>query len=202
MPAIPGPTAHQSLPLAQPRQRQHQQQQKQKSSRASASWLAVFSNQNNKRLKSTSAGVGKQKEHKSKATWILGFTRQKTKQGKSKPVCNESPEDEETVEEYNSSKATLLLGVTEEDEQHTECAASHILMERHKQHWKASAEALISPQRIYMRQKSNSLSRCSSPAQQTLQQREFLPMTSSVGTKRRNSMWALGSSKSSMLRSI
>jgi hypothetical protein len=27
-------------------------------------------------------------------------------------------------------------------------------------------------------------------------------MTSSVGTKRRNSMWALGSSKSSMLRSI
>jgi hypothetical protein len=209
VPASAGPTEHQSLPFVEPQQEQHKQQQKQTSSRAS--WLAVFSNQNRKRLKSTSAVVGKQKEHKSKATWILRFTYQKNKQGKSKTVCNELPE---TVEENQSSKAMWILDIKERQEQQTECTASQVLGEQQEQHWQASTERLSSPQRTYMRQKSNSLSRCSSllqqllqqqeflQQQQFLQQQEFLPMSSSVGTKRRNSMWALGSSKSSTLRSI
>ena len=200
-----GPTAHKSLPLVQPQAEQHKQQ-KQTSSRAS--WLGVFSNQNRKRLKSTSAGVGKQKEHKSKATWILRFTYQKNRQGKSKTVCGESPENEETVEENQLSKTTWILDIKERQEQQTECTATQVLVEQQEHHWQASAEKLSSPQRMYMRQKSNSLSRSSSLLQQSLQQheflqqQEFLPMSSSVGTKRRNSMWALGSSKSSTLRPI
>jgi hypothetical protein len=207
VPDIAEPTTHQSLPLVQPQQEQHKQQQKQRSSRAS-SWLTVLSNQNRKHLKSTSADVGKQKEHKSKATWILGFTYQKNKQGKSKPVCSESPENEETIEENHSSKTAWILGMTVGQEQQKECTASQVTVEQLEQHRRASADRLSSLRRMYVRQKSNSLSRCSSLNQQLLQQqeflqqKEFLPMSSSVGTKRRNSMWALGSSKSSTLRSI
>jgi hypothetical protein len=199
------PSAHQYLSLTQPQQEQNQQleecQQQQKQRNSRMSWLAVFSNRNIKRVKSTSAVVGKQKDHKSKAAWILGFTYQKNKQGNSEPVCYELPEKGET-EECHPSKALWISDVTEEEQQQTKRTGSQVLLEQHDEHWKASAERLSSPQRSYMRQKSNSLSRCSSPVRRFLQQQEFLPMTSSVGTKRRNSMWALGSSKSSMLRSI
>jgi hypothetical protein len=179
------------------------QQHKQKSLRAS--WLPVFSNQLNKLVKSSSASVGKEKQHKlSKATWIFGLATQQNKQYKNKSASNQSSENKETVED-RPSKATWILGLTKEQ---TKSSSLQILTEQHK-HLKISSQLLStetssSPQRTYMQHKSNSLSRCSPlPKEQFLQQQQqFLPVVSSVGTKRRNSMWALSSSKSSMLRFI
>jgi hypothetical protein len=202
-PSCTGPTAHQSLPLSEP------QQQKQKVSTAS-SLFAIFANQNSKHLKSTSAGVGKQKERKSKGAWKLGFTLQKNKQGKGKPVCSELPENEESVEENLLLKDAWNLDKTEGEEVQTECTAAQVIVRNSEQNWQASAETLDSAHRTYTRQKSSSLSRCSSLMQREFlhqdefpNQQEFLqlpqsvPTTSSEGTKRRNSMWALSSSKSS-----
>jgi hypothetical protein len=203
VPACAAPTAHQSLPVSEP------QRQKQKSSRAS-SLFAIFANQQSKHLKSTSAREGKQKERKSKTAWMLAFTYQKNKQGKGKPVCSESAENEESVEENLSFKDTWNLDRTDAEEVHTECTDALVIVRKREQNWPASAETLDSPDRTYARQKSSSMSRCASLLQREfLQHDEFphqqeflhlpqsLPASSSEGTKRRNSMWALSSSKSS-----
>jgi hypothetical protein len=196
---VPSP---QPLSLAPP-----SQQQKQRSSRTS--WLHSLFNHQNKLVKSSAAGEGKEKEHKLrlKATWISELTTQQNKQHENKPTFNQSSENKETVENH-LPKTAWVLGVTKELAEQTESTSLHILAEWHRKPHISSpllnAETLRSPRRTYMRQKSNSLSRCSpSPVEQFLQeQHQFLPLVSSVGSKRRNSMWALSSSKSGRLSFI
>jgi hypothetical protein len=199
VPAIP---SRQPPSLAPPAQ-----QQKQKTSRTS--WLPIFFNQQNKLVKSSTAGAGREKEHKlqSKATWIFGLTTHQNKQCENKSAFNQSSENKETVEEH-VPKAPWILGLTKEQELQTKSTSLQVLAEQRNDLKVSSpllnAKTLSSPQRTYMRQKSNSLSRCSpSPIEKFLQQHhQFLPVVSSVGTKRRNSMWSLSSPKSSMLKFI
>jgi hypothetical protein len=173
-----------------------QEQKKQKSSRKS--WLPIFSHQQNKHPKPSSASVGKQKEHKN----------QKTKQYKTKLASSQLPEHEETIPEYHSSKVSRILGLREGQAQWRKSVSLQLLAEQHNKQFKVSsprlnAKELRSPQKTHTRQKCGTLSRSPSPADLFLQQdHQFLPMVSSVGTQRRNSMWALGSSKPSMLRFI
>jgi hypothetical protein len=142
--------------------------------------------------------VVKQKEHKN----------QKTKECTTKPVSTEVPEREETIPEYHSSKVSWILGLREEQAKWRKSVSLQFLTEHDKQ-FKVSSPQLIakefsSSQRTYIQQKCNTLSRSPSPGEELLPQELhlFLPMVSSVGTQRRNSMWALGSSKPSMLRFI
>jgi hypothetical protein len=142
--------------------------------------------------------VVKQKEHKN----------QKTKQCTTKPVSAEVPEREETIPEYHSSKVSWILGLREDQAQWRKSVSLQLLTE-HNKHFKVSspqlnAKEFSSPEITYIQQKCNTLSRSPSPTEELLLQQEhlFLPMVSSVGTQRRNSMWALGSSKPSMLRFI
>jgi hypothetical protein len=172
-----------------------QQQKKQKRSRMS--WLPVFSHQQKKHLKSSFASVGKQKEHKD----------QKTKQCETKLVSTDVPEREETIPEHHSPKVSWILGLREEHTQWRKSISLQLLTERHNKQFKLSspqlnAKEFSSPQRTHIQQKCNALSRSPSPAELLPQQEHhrFLPVVSSVGTQRRNSMWALGSSKPSTLR--
>ena len=179
--------------------------QKQKTSRTS--WLPSFSYHQNKNLKTAptgktkeqhskstpNLGVAKVKETKpSRATWIQTLTyqhRQKTKPVpiptiEEKPAQDSSPTRQRwvlglTQEQMRSTKPTSLLSLAEEN------AKPKIASPR------LSVSRCNSPEN-YIRQKSNSLSRSFPP---TLE--EFLdiqPVISSVGTQRRNSMWAVNSS--------
>jgi hypothetical protein len=185
---IPGVSAISSQTAKQPSSAApSQQQKKHKSSRMS--WLPVFSHQQKKHLKSFCASVGKQKEYKD----------QKTKQCKTKLVSAEVPEREETIPECRSSKVSWILGLREEQAQWRKSVSLQFLTEQHNKQFKLSSPQL-SAKEFSSPQRCNALSRSPSPAE--LFPHHFLPMLSSVGTQRRNSMWALGSSKSSMLRFI
>jgi hypothetical protein len=167
-----------------------QQQKKQKSSRMS--WLLLFSHHQKKYLKSSSVSVGKMK----------------TKQCKTKVASSELPELEERTPEHHSPKASWMLGLGGGQAQWTTSASLHFIPEQHNRQFKISSPQLSAkefcrPQITYTQQKCSTLSRSPSPAEIFVhQQPHFLPMVSSVGTERRNSMWALGSSKPSMSRFI
>jgi hypothetical protein len=154
--------------------------------------------------------VGKQKEHKlpSKVAWIFRLANQQNGLCKAKVPSDQSPEEKETVEEHHPSKATCVLGLNKEQAQQTKFASLQVPAGQYKHPKNPSphlnAETVNTPQRMYMRQKSNSLSRCSpSRMEQFLQQQHhILPVASSVETVRRNSLWTQSSSKSSMLKFI
>lgn len=165
-----------------------QQQKRQKGSRIP--WLTVFSHLQKNHLKSSFGSVGKRK----------------TKQCNAKLVSSELPECEETIPEYHSSKASWILGLREEKTQWTKSSSLQFLAEQPNKQFKASspqlnAEESSSLQRSYIPQKYMTLTRSSSPVELCHQKEpHFVPLVSSVGTERRNSMWALGASKPSRLR--
>ncbi|XP_021938463.1 ankyrin repeat and fibronectin type-III domain-containing protein 1 isoform X2 [Zootermopsis nevadensis] len=178
-----------------------QQLQKQRSSRIS--WLPIFSYQQNKLAKSSTAGAEKEHKLRSKASWIFWLRAQQNKQRENKSAFNQSSENKERVQDF-LPKAARILGLKVDQVHQTKSTSLPVLAEQHKDIKISSplpsSKAFSSPQRTYMRQKSNSLSRCPpSPVEQFLQQHyEFLPIVSSVETKRRNSMWNLSSSKSKL----
>jgi hypothetical protein len=153
-----------------------QQQKKQKGSRIP--WLTVFSHLQKNHLKSPFASVGKRN----------------TKQCNAKLVSSELPECEETVPEYRSSKASWILGLREEKAQWTKSSSLQFLAEQPNRQFKVSLPQLNA-------KGSGSLRRSPSPVELCHQEEpHFVPLVSSVGTQRRNSMWALGASNPSTLR--
>jgi hypothetical protein len=162
-----------------------QQQRKQKSLRIP--WLPVFFHLQKNHLKSSSANVGKRK---------------------TRLLCSEVPDSEETVPGCHASKASLSLGPREERAQWPTCASLRFLAEQPDRQLKVSSPQLIakessSSQGACIPQKCMTLARSTSPVEPCRQEEpHFVPLVSIVGTERRNSMWALGASKPSMLRCI